>query len=292
MEKTKKKILFIINPISGNGKGVSVESQVASHLNHQLFEPDFIFTEYAGHAYEIALKAVHSNYEIVVAVGGDGTFSEVAKGLVGTDIVVGLIPLGSGNGMAGHLKIPIHCIKAIELLNAFKVKTIDTGLVNKTPFMGVFGLGFDALVADKFAIAKKRGFFSYIKIVATEFGKYEPITYNITIDDNTINVKAFIVCVANSSQYGNKATISPQSDISDGLFNLIVIEKMPFWALPKFLFYLFNSSLSSSKYFTEYVGQNIEILQNNSIAHFDGEPIEIEKKITVSINKSSLKVLC
>ena len=292
MQAKQEKILFIINPISGSGKGDQVQSLVQTYLNYERFEPYFLFSEYGGHAKEIAAKAASEDYEAIIAVGGDGTFNEVAAALVNTPVAIGVLPIGSGNGMAGHLKVPMELKKAIQHLNRSRRKVMDTATCNGHPFIGCFGVGFDAKIAVTFARGNLRGFWGYFTAISKEFFAYRSKDYILNIDGKELKLKAFILCVANSSEYGNKAIISPNSDINDGKINLVVIQRMPLAVVPFFARKLFLGKVSSSSYFKEYSGKEIFLIQEESWAHIDGEPIEVGQKVSIAVKPASLNLLC
>jgi diacylglycerol kinase (ATP) len=163
----------------------------------------------------------------IAAVGGDGTVNEVGRALVHSEAVLAIIPVGSGNGLARHLGIPVGLKKGIKALNHAYPIVIDTGKINDKIFLGVAGIGFDAHIAHKFALFGKRGFFSYCQVASREFSLYAPQSYFITIDGKQITKKAFILTFANSSQYGNNFLIAPKARVSDGYLDLVIIDDIP-----------------------------------------------------------------
>ena len=163
--------LFIVNPISGTGKQKKLDAILEKTLDFNLFKPTIVHTHSAGHATTLSQEAV-GKYRYVIAVGGDGTVNEVAKGLVGSDAVMGIIPVGSGNGLARHLNIPMKMSEAVKVLNKQLIVKMDTVRINDDLSVNVSGVGFDAHVAHKFADNGKRGPIPYVKIAATEFQQY------------------------------------------------------------------------------------------------------------------------
>jgi len=221
----KPKLRFIINPISGHGKAASVEalvnqSQLASKFNDEINK-----TLARGHAIELAKEAALNNYHGVIAVGGDGTVNEVASSLLNSKTALGIIPMGSGNGLARHLKIPINPTKAIQYLLSSELKTIDTLKINNWFSVNVSGLGYDGYVAYLFDKAGKRGLSSYTKIGLREYFSYPIAGFEIEADEKSVNAQAHMVVIANASQFGNAAIISPRSNLQDGLMDVIIVKR-------------------------------------------------------------------
>ena len=219
----KKKIAFIMNPNSGTTSKAGIPGLIERRLDKEKFDYIIMNTQYAGHATELAGKAVEDNFDIVVAVGGDGTVNETGRALVHTNTAMGIIPSGSGNGMARHLMLPMEAGKAIDIINECEIHTLDYGLINDMPFFCTCGMGFDAFISKKFAEAGKRGLMTYMENVLKEGLKYQPETYEIEDENGKKMYKAFLVSVANASQYGNNAYIAPQSSMSDVFLDVIIM---------------------------------------------------------------------
>ena len=201
----KKKLVFIMNPISGTSKKADIPDLIESTLNKDLFDYEILLTERAGHACELASKAKEDGIDVVVAIGGDGTVNEVARSIVHSNTALGIIPCGSGNGLARHLMLPMNTKKCIEIINRCEIHDLDYGTINDHPFFCTCGMGFDAFVSMKFAEAGKRGPITYVENVLREGLKYKPETYVIEDDNGTTHYKAFLISCANASQYGNNA---------------------------------------------------------------------------------------
>jgi diacylglycerol kinase (ATP) len=288
----KISILFIINPISGTGKKKIVEQLIKEELTHNKFEVSIRYTEAVGHATVIAKEGVEACVDVVVAVGGDGSVNEVAKGLIGTNVKMGIIPAGSGNGFARHLNIPMDKRKAVILLNKLHSKSVDTASVNDQLFVGTAGVGFDAHIGLKFDEASTRGFWTYLKLTFKEYFNYKEQSYQISIDQKkTINEKAFFMSFCNINQWGNNVFISPNSKIEDGLIRVVLIRKMNLLSVPFFAFRLFSKSVDKSKYYKEFSGKKVEVNQAINLIHIDGEPIRLGQKLFVEIKPSSLEVI-
>ena len=288
--KTALNILFIINPISGTVKKSGVQELIKNNLDLTKFKYTIVYTQYAGHAIEIAKKEA-KHYQIIVAVGGDGTVHEVGIGLINTNTILGIIPMGSGNGLARHLKIPMSPKKAILLLNTFKIKIIDTVKINDTYFLGAAGIGFDAHISNLFSKAKKRGFLTYLKISIREYFNYKEQEYQITIEDKIYTKKAFLITFANSNQYGNNAFIAPNSIIDDGWISIVMLKKFSLiYAIPLAI-KLFTKKINSSKFVEVIKIKKAHIISPKQETHLDGEPSLIENSINIEVLPLSLKVI-
>ncbi len=289
MKKTQ--LLFVINPFSGIGRKKIIPRILDSKLDKTRFDWDITYTEKAKHAIEISKNAVVRGYDAVVAVGGDGSINEVAQSLIHTNTALGIIPGGSGNGIARSLNIPLQIKKAVELINAFNLKTIDTGLLNQHIFVGVAGIGYDALISKEFAARKMRGKLSYALVILKKIKSFKAM--NVTVDSLAYkSTKAVVLAFANTPQYGNNAFISPKADPTDGKLKLTIIEKFSALELTGITEKIFTKRILKSKKVSDYEFSEIEIHHESPYAHIDGEPIEIPSVITVRVIPSSLKVIC
>lgn len=286
-------ICFIINPVSGTGKWKGVEESIKKYL-HPSFTPIIHYTAYHGHATILAEDATE-NCSAIIAVGGDGIVNEAATGMMSTSAAIGIIPAGSGNAVANHFTIPHGHKEAIECINKMHFSTVDTALVNDIPFLAVAGTGFDAEVAALFSGSKKRGFFSYIYFSAIKYFTYKPSEYEIKVDGTTYCKKAFLISVANSSQYGNNAYISPEASVKDGLLDVCIVKPFPFFAGIAMLWRLFRKTLHHSPYVEIIRGKNIKIRKTNTneplCLHYDGEPGGLVNEIKISVQPRSLKII-
>ena len=265
---------------------------ISQHLDKERFQYEVRFTEYAGHAAEIARQSAAEGADIVVAVGGDGTINEVARSLVHTQTALGIIPCGSGNGLARHLCIPIDAEKAIELINAGQVEEFDYGVINGLPFFCTCGMGFDAFISLKFAEAGKRGPITYVENVLKEGLKYKPETYEIVDDNGVVYHKAFLIACANASQYGNNAYIAPGATMRDGMMDVIVME--PFTALdaPQIAADLFMKTLQNNSKIKTFRTPSIHIHRKQPGAiHYDGDPIMTDTDIDVHIEHLGIRII-
>lgn len=288
----RKKILFIINPISGGRDKQKIPGLIEKYLDKNLFDFRISFTERVEHGYMLAKAAVKDNYQIIVAVGGDGTVNEIAKAIVNTQVILGIIPFGSGNGLARTLKIPLKASEAIQVINKQYTDKIDAARFNEHYFFNVSGSGFDAHISQQFAKNKTRGFIGYIKTTFQELKKYIPQRYEITLDEETIERTAFIVSIANSSQYGNNAHIAPRADVKDGWLDIVVVKPIVWFKIPFLAIRMFNKTAAKSSYVEMFRAKKIVINREYDAAiHLDGEPRMEQKSLSIEIIPLSLNII-
>lgn len=288
----RKKILFIVNPISGGRDKRRIPGLIEKHLDKNIYEYRISYTERVEHGYMLAKAAVKDNYDVIVAVGGDGTVNEVSKAIINTNVVLGIIPFGSGNGLARSLKVPLNAAKAIQVLNTIKIDIIDSAKLNEHYFFNVAGSGFDAHISQCFANNKIRGFVGYVKTTFQELRKYIPQEYSLTLDGVIYTRKAFIVSIANSSQYGNDAHIAPRADVKDGWLDVVIVKPMAWYMIPLVALRMFNKTAESSKYVEMFQAKVILIKREIEAAiHLDGEPRMEQKDMMIEILPLSLKVI-
>ena len=215
----------------------------------------------------------------------------MAKSLIGSECILGVIPIGSGNGFARSLHIPTDPKKALELFFKGDARSIDTLRVNDQTCLGVAGLGFDATVSQSFAEKTTRGLLSYLSIILSKFPSYEAKDYNLIIDGKEVKEKAFILCFANTDQYGNNAVIAPEAKIDDGFLDVAVIRDFPKPYSAKIAFDLVQGRLKNSTYFMNIKAKNVVIKNKETLLHIDGEPRLLKGDITITIQPKSLRII-
>ncbi|WP_091914906.1 diacylglycerol/lipid kinase family protein [Prevotella aff. ruminicola Tc2-24] len=288
----KKEIVFIVNPISGTHSKDEVPSLIEENLEKDHFDYQICFTEYAGHAAEIAKACAERQTDIVVAVGGDGTVNEVARSLTHSFTALGIIPCGSGNGLARHLCIPLDIKKAIQIINACKIETFDYGMINELPFFCTCGMGFDAFISLKFAEAGKRGPITYVENVLKEGLKYKPETYEVSDDTGKKRYKAFLIACANASQYGNNAYIAPGATMKDGEMDVIIMEPFDALEAPQIAADLFMKTITNNSKIKTFRTKSLHIKRKGPGAiHYDGDPIMTGEEIEVHIEHEGIRIL-
>ena len=292
MRDEKKTITFIINPISGTHAKEEIPRLIDESIDDQRLNHRVVYTEYAGHAAELAHNEVELGTDVVVAVGGDGTVNEVARSLVHTQTALGIVPCGSGNGLARHLCLPLDIKKAIQVINACNIECFDYGIINGLPFFCTCGMGFDAFISLKFAEAGKRGPITYVENVLREGLKYKPETYIVVDETGTQRYKAFLIACANASQYGNNAYIAPGATMKDGEMDVIIME--PFDALdaPQIAADLFMKTLGNNSKIKTFRTKTLHVHRSAPGAiHYDGDPIMTGADIDVSIEHLGLRIV-
>ncbi|MDR1197578.1 MAG: diacylglycerol kinase family lipid kinase [Prevotellaceae bacterium] len=288
----RKKIVFIVNPISGTHNKKKVIEKIQSSSWFSNSDIEVCYTEYAGHAFEIAKKYTERNFDIIVAVGGDGTVNEIARALIHANTALCIIPMGSGNGLARDLKIPLKAYDAMDLLQNGKVTAIDVCYFNDQPYFCTAGVGYDAATCKIFVESHSRGFFSYLIAGLKAYIKIKPVEYKLTIDGNETTHKAIDIIFANARQFGNNAYVSPVADLTDELIDVVVIRPFPWYKSVAICIRLFRKTLHKSQY-VEICKCKHVILERPEAdcAHFDGESTAAGKRIEINIKPSALKVL-
>jgi len=286
-----RKLHVIVNPIAGGKNKEPLAQQIAAHRLAQLYEVSLSYTEARYHATQLAQKALDKGADIVAVAGGDGTVNEVAQALVGSSIPLALIPCGSGNGLARHLQIPLDVTAALELIEGGRVKSIDSMRLNDSACLGVAGMGFDAEVGWSFSEAGYRGFCAYFFATLKKLPFYRPVEYQLQIDGISYTRTAFLICIANSCQFGSDAYISPQAQIDDGLLDVVILKKFSPFYLPFIAYRLFHGSLHCCKYVEIIRCKEITLLQPNLKVHMDGEPVFFSQGFQGRVLPSSLKVI-
>jgi len=292
MKPNKKSVVFLVNPISGTHSKKELPELIDAVLDKELFDYRLLYTEYAGHAAEMARQFAAEQTDIVVAVGGDGTVNEVARSLVHTQTALGIIPCGSGNGLARHLCLPMDMGKSIEIINQCCIEQFDYGVINDLPFFCTCGMGFDAFISLKFAEAGKRGPITYVENVLKEGLKYKPETYEVKDDSGTHHYKAFLIACANASQYGNNAYIAPGATMKDGQMDVIIME--PFNALdaPQIAADLFMKTLGNNSKIKTFRTSHLEIHRKAPGAiHYDGDPLMTDADIDIHIEHLGIRIV-
>ena len=291
MPSEKLKILFIINPMLEKRLGLKVQYLIADSLDPSIFEPSIVYSDFPGHARDLARRNL-DKYHVMVAGGGDGTVNEIGSQLIHSKVILGILPMGSGKGLARSLGIPLDMRKAIQTLNDLNVIKIDTGLANQFRFINIAGIGFDAAVAHAYARKSGRGFFTYAFQSARNLFHYKNVPVQIKTGQMDMSTFAFLLSFANSSQWGYGALISPHANTADGLLDLCLLKNFPRILSPILVIKLFNGSIHRSKFIDILPVKQAEIGGSDKyIGHIDGEPIEFTAPIKITADPASLKVI-
>jgi diacylglycerol kinase (ATP) len=286
------KVLFIVNKHAGTGYQPAVEGRIIDACGQQNIECTIEFTQGRGHATELAAQAVAGNtFRQVIAVGGDGTVNEVARGLLHSPVVMGILPKGSGNGLARHLGIPMKISESLKSLFSSQVIDMDTFLLNGKLSLNVSGIGFDGHIANLFGKEKKRGLQGYAKHAIREFMQFREFEAEIDTGRQNFRRKAFVVAIANASQYGNNARIAPPASVCDQLLHISILKKVPFYRLD-FIYSFFTGTINRSSYCELLETDRLTVRVNEPMAyHIDGEPCGTDNRFDIALVPRSLKML-
>ena len=288
-----KKVAFIINPVSGVRRKSFLERRLKQSFHQQNgWEAQLHYTTGPNDAFHAALRYKEAQFDLVVAVGGDGTVNQVANALVHSTVIMGIIPTGSGNGLARHLKIPLSVTKAIDVVMQGKVSAIDSGVVNGHPFFCTAGIGFEAELANRFNAAPVRGLSSYIALSALEYAHYHPEKYKIYIGEQVFEREAFLITFANAAQWGNNIYIAPDARADDGLLDMVVWKRAPVMTIPLTAIRLLSKKIDQSVHIENFRGAcfRIERVSEGSV-QYDGEHAVMGKEIKVEVFPASLQVV-
>lgn len=296
-----RKLLLIINPNAGavSGRiGADVIIDYARNLTycdedmHTLnYDVSIAYTTGPGDATKLAAEAAADGFYGVIACGGDGTVNEVAKGVINSECIMGIIPLGSGNGLARHLGIPLTLKGAFGTIQEDRILHADYASANDRPFFCTFGVGFDAEVTDKFNLRPGRGLKNYILTALEEYFSYKSDTYTIIANGKRITEKALIVAVCNASQYGNNAYIAPHASIKDGLLDITVVHNGSLMENALSAIELLSGMIGKTAFSTTFQASELKIQRNHEgPAHFDGEPAFLSSHINVKCHRGGLKL--
>ncbi len=286
-----RRVRFIRNPKSGIVRTQNLIRKTVEWAFRDC-DYDYLETRHPGHARELAAEAAAVGYDAVVAIGGDGTINEVGSALLYTETALGIIPLGSGNGLARGLKIPLSPLRAIRLLKAGRVARIDAGRVEDNIFFIDTGLGFDAVIGKAFNEQQVRGLIPYFTIGLKEYFSFQPELYILNFDGRKVAASALFVTVANMKGWGGGAIIAPDAEYDDGLFDVCVLHKAPTWYIVLNLYKLFTGGVVELRRYSRYRASSLKIIRERpGPYHFDGEVREGGIELNVSLLPLALKVI-
>lgn len=291
----KNKIIFIINPIAGKGKGKTIETEIENFFQTKNVEFKILLTEKIGHATELVKNIIKENPDIIVACGGDGTINEVAQALIGSDILLGIIPIGSGNGLASNLNIPKSILKSFEIICKEKSMKIDAGKLNNHFFFSNIGFGIDADVINNYSNTGVRNILGYISASLKSIINYQAKKFKIELQDKQIleDDYYFLFC-SNSNEAGYGISFSPKAKLNDGKLDFIVIKKLNFIQQIQFSISVLRKKLEKMKQVKIFQVSEIflQASTDKTIAQIDGESIILtNKSINITIIPDALNVL-
>lgn len=290
-----KTIWFIVNPISGTQDKDKIVAKIPKYFPDTHFSVEVKYTKHRGHAAEIAHEAVRQNIDIVVAVGGDGTVNETARALIHSNVALGIVPCGSGNGLARHLYLPMNPDGALQVISECNIHSLDYGLINDTPFFCTAGVGFDAFLSDRFNKSGKRGLLSYIDHALRDGLSYQPDTYELEIlgaESEVRTYKAFLITCANASQYGNDFYIAPHASMSDGLLDVTIMEPFNIFEAPQIAYQLVNRTITQNSHIKTFRCKDLVIRRTTAgPIHVDGDPKETAADVHVTLVHKDIRMV-
>lgn len=284
--------LMIINPISGTRNKAELQALASERLGAVGMNLEIVHTRHKGHGAELAAQAAASGVDLVIAAGGDGTVNEIASALLHTDTALGLVPCGSGNGLARTLGIPMDFDRAVDLIARRTSVSIDCGVAEEKPFFCTFGVGFDAVVTHKFSHTKRRGKMEYVRSALLEYLNFTPDHYALEIDGEIITEEASLIAVCNTSQYGNNAYIAPQASITDGLLDITVVRNGTVLDQAMAGIGLMSGQIDRNRIVDTFKAKEVNILRlHEGPAQLDGEPLTLGRKIHIKCEPACLRVV-
>lgn len=290
MDNKKESILFIINPLSGTSQKKTLTKRIAASLNLEKYSPSYVFTRSSEEASTTIQENINKGVQSFVSVGGDGTLNTVASQLINTNCKLGILPLGSGNGLAKHLRI-YSFEEAMQIINEGHYTRIDTGSANGKPFFNVGGVGFSGTISDAFERKRKRGLLGYAITSLKHLIRYEPLLMEIQLDHQKIVGKFWSVEVANGSHLGYKFKIAPMANFQDGVFEVLLVEVGPRWKYPFLMLKMYQGKILENEMIKHFRSKSVSIITfDKRPIHLDGDGKDLGKKVSFGIIPKSLNV--
>ncbi|MGB1205545.1 MAG: diacylglycerol/lipid kinase family protein [Chitinophagales bacterium] len=287
-----EKILFIVNPIAGVRNNINMPDIISQNIDEQKYNFDIAFTQYAGHAKKIAADAVEQSYDVIVAVGGDGSVNEIASQLVHKNVTLGIIPLGSGNGLALKMGLSKVQKKAMQTINQGITKQIDVLKMNNDFVFSNAGVGFEGQVIEHFEKTKTRGLKEYMRIYIQQVFNYKPFKVKIKTDTQTLEKEVFTLNFTNSGQYGYNIGYAPDAKLDDGFFELCIVNNFARWQIPFFFLMCIFNKQHWLKNLTVFKTKTATISTPEPYyAQLDGDSIQKNNHIKVQILPQALRVI-
>lgn len=288
-------MVFVINPVSGTRQRLKKQlpKAIKRYLDHDKFDFTIRYTQYAGHAHDIAQEIVRNqSADIITVAGGDGSVNEVVQVILHTDIQLGILPFGSGNGLARHLGFPMRLRAMIEMLNRQVVRNMDVVQVGQEVAVSNIGMGFDGYVAKIFDRIEERGFWGYARGVIAGAFRYPGWSYALQYNGHSYSGKAFMITLCNSNQHGYNLRLAPNASLNDGYLDVYIIPEFARWKMPWLLLLVALGQHHRSKYFHYVRARSVKITTPQPVAiHLDGEPAGKETKLEAEVLYKAIKVI-
>ncbi|MBE7172308.1 MAG: YegS/Rv2252/BmrU family lipid kinase [Williamsia sp.] len=296
---TYRKIVYLINPIAGVKTKSLLQDTISRETGQQGIDFEIVYTNAAGDYRFLAERVRNEKLTDVVVCGGDGSINAVAAALLGEDVNIGIIPMGSGNGLALTAKIPLKLRRALDVVFRGKVSYVDGCFINDRFSCMLCGIGFDAKVAHEFAKQKRRGLKTYIKVTGANFFSAKPYVFEIHTQEKSFTTEAYFISVANSNQFGNNFTIAPRADLSDGLIDVVIVKKMSKLVFPFSVIGHVTGFTNAYDRDDEEKG-NIVYFQTSSLTiinpqnaplHIDGDPADTAEKFDIRVVPQAIRLI-
>lgn len=287
-----KHLVFIVNPRSGTDRVKAIQSAIDNRLDKAVFTYELQYTQYPRHGVELSREAAASGAYAVVAVGGDGSVNDVVSGLLGTETALGIVPRGSGNGMARTIGLPLNDEGCMDIINRMHIVATDIGFADERPFISNAGAGFDALISEAFASSQRRGLRAYSWLVTKHLLRYQEAEWKISIDGQQIKEHAFLVNAANGQQFGYNFRIAPQASYTDGLLDVVIIRKFPKMLGAGLVLRAMRGDITQSPYVRHYRCKELTVSHPDlRLMQTDGDAHPCNQTVTFRIRPGALGVL-
>ena len=287
-----KHLVFIVKPTAGMEREKEIQAAITAHIDAGKYTTEIQHTRFAKHGTQLAAEAAAAGAYAVVAVGGDGSVNDIARGLLGTNTMLAIIPKGSGNGMARTIGIPLNTTEAVKVINAGRFINMDVGFANGDAFISNAGVAFDALISKKFATSERRGFAVYSYLVTKYLWLYKARVFDITVDGKTMRQKVFMINVANGQQFGYNFRIAPMADYTDGILDLIIIRSFPKIFGGLIALRAMKGNITDSRYVTHFRGKEITLSHPDlKLMQTDGDAHPCSNSVTFTIRAGAQKVI-
>lgn len=286
-----RKILFIVNPSAGKKKNLDLRDFIEKNFRHRNFT--VAVSSSLQYYEEIKQRILDEHFTDVIACGGDGTVNKVASFACLNGLRLGILPLGSGNGLARSVKVSMDLKKALRQIEEGRTRRIDAGTLNGNLFFCASGIGFDAHIAALFENSKGRGLWGYIKLIWNEFFSYSSEKYTLSYSDKEIKRHAFVLAVCNSGQYGNDFYIAPTAKMDDGKLTISILKPFPKWVTPYVILKVLFRKTHTLKWVETHHTEELEVQRDTEeYVHLDGEPHKESTKIKYGVKKHALEIIC
>lgn len=288
-------IHFIVNPISGNGKHIITRSTLRSFFPADMFRIEVDYTEHKKHATELTNNAIANNPDYIVACGGDGTINEVASCLINTSIKLGIIPVGSGNGLSAHLHIPKNIEQALQVIINGQSTAIDVGRLNDKYFFSNMGVGIDAMIIRNYENSGRRTLIAYIKASLAASMEFKPQKTALSFNNKMLEENPFMLFISNSNEMGYNMSLTPKASLKDGMLDLVTVPRLSFPEKLILGYYVLRNKVDKFKKAQHALIDNLHIELPEKIftdAQIDGEYHNLKtNSLKVSVIKSGLEVI-